>query len=82
MPKTPTRLPHIPKSADRETMESITVTRTALEELFEHAHSHDYRETAPGENDGEVGDIVFVDDGSTTKIYAKFRSGWKSATFS
>lgn len=57
-----------------------SVIQQNLEELFEEAHDHKVLTNAPAETDGSVGDIALVDDGSTTKLYVKFPSGWKSVT--
>jgi deoxyhypusine synthase len=58
-----------------------TVVQFNLEELYQAAHTHDVRTTVPGTNDGSIGDIVLVESGGT-KLYVKFRSGWKSVTLS
>lgn len=68
-----------PSVLDTNSLRDYTsVIQQVFEELFEEAHDHQVRTTAPAENDGSVGDMALVDDGSTTKIYAKFPSGWRS----
>lgn len=48
--------------------------------LHELAHNHLPRTAAPSDDEGQVGDIIGVDDGATFKIFYRFASGWKSVT--
>jgi hypothetical protein len=50
--------------------------------LYRAAHDHQARSSPPAETDGQIGDILVVDDGATPKIYGKTAAGWKSATLS
>lgn len=51
--------------------------------LFESAHDHRIRTTAPAATEGAVGDIQLVDDGTTGKIFVKFPTlGWLSVALS
>lgn len=55
-----------------------------LEALFESAHDHRVRTTAPAATDGAVGDVLVVDDGTDGKLYVKFPTlgwGYFTATF-
>lgn len=70
-----------PGDADKTLGVYTTVLQGNLEQLFGYAHEHMLKTAAPADSDGTVGDITLVEDGSTTKIYVKFKSGWKSATF-
>jgi len=67
---------------DRDTLDDFSaVIQRNIEDLFELAHKHRYRTSAPSSNEGDVGDIYLVEESSTFKVYVKFPSGWKSATF-
>jgi len=70
-----------PSSIDVGSLRDYTsALQQNFEELFEDAHDHQILTVSPTESDGSVGDIALVDDGSTTKIYAKFTTGWKSVS--
>ncbi len=60
-----------------------TALQRNLEAIFEAAHDHRVRSTAPATSDGAVGDIVLVDDGTTGSLYVKFPTlGWLSVVLS
>lgn len=61
------------------------VIDSGVKQLFDLAHQHLPRTTAPTDDEGQVGDIVGVEiEGSPTtfKLYFRFASGWKSVTLS
>lgn len=60
-----------------ELADFVSVLRTILSALFEAAHDHLPRTTAPGESDGAVGDIVPVTTENTTRLYTKLSTGWE-----
>lgn len=47
-----------------------------FEQLFQDAHEHMVRESAPTSSDGSVGDMVMVDDGTDVYIAVKTSRGW------
>ena len=52
-----------------------------VQDLYEIAHQHLPRTTAPTDAEGSIGDVIgVVIDGTTFKLYYKFSSGWKSVT--
>jgi len=53
------------------------VIQRNLEDLYEYAHDHSYRETEPTEAEGVVGDILLVKISSLFYVYVKFPDGWK-----
>lgn len=70
-----------PSAVDANGLRDYTsVIQQVFEELYEEAHDHQVLTAAPSDADGSQGDIALVDDGSTTKLYAKFPSGWKSVS--
>jgi hypothetical protein len=46
---------------------------------FSQQRSHIGHEAIPGNTEGIVGEVRFVDDGSTFKVIVKTSKGWKSA---
>ena len=60
----------------------LTTIQFNLEELFEGAHDHGIRSTVPSDRDGMVGDIVLYESGAVTKLYVKFKAGWRSIALS
>lgn len=56
------------------------VVQLNFEELFEDAHTHPIRTTIPTAAEGNVGDIILYETSTVTKIYVKFRGGWKSVS--
>lgn len=72
-----------PRPEDQETLADYSsVLQDNFSQLFQIAHRHTLRTTAPASNEGNVGDIFLVEVGSTFSIYVKFPSGWKSVTVS
>lgn len=72
-----------PRPEDRESLvDYSSVAQDSYVQLFEVAHRHTIRTTAPAENEGKVTDIFLVEDGSTFKLYVKFTTGWKSVALS
>jgi hypothetical protein len=72
-----------PRPEDRDTLNDYSaIFQDNFVQLFEIAHRHTIRSTAPASNEGNVTDIFLVEDGSTFKLYAKFTSGWKSVVLS
>jgi hypothetical protein len=70
-----------PRLEDRDTLNDYSaVLQDNYQQLFQVAHRHSIRTTAPASNEGNITDIILVEDGSTFKIYVKFPSGWKSVT--
>ena len=71
-----------PAETDKEKLEDFTSKiQEGLEALFLDAHSHDIKTAAPASNEGEVGDIALVNDGTTRYIAVRFADGWyKTAT--
>ena len=70
-----------PLEADKETLDDYSaIIQDNFIQLFQIAHRHTVLLSAPAFNEGNIGDIFLVDDGSTFKLYAKFTSGWKSTT--
>jgi hypothetical protein len=60
-----------------------SVVQYAFEDLFETAHIHSVRTTAPTDNDGSVGDIMLVELSGVGYIYAKLPTlGWKRVALS
>jgi len=50
--------------------------KEALEELYQDSHVHNVRSSAPASNEGEVGDIVPVDDGTNKYLAVRYSDGW------
>ena len=68
-----------PRPEDREALDDYSsIIQDNYSQLFQAAHTHNVRTTAPAANEGNVGDIYLVADGSSFRIYAKFSTGWKS----
>lgn len=66
--------------SDKPTPETI---QRNLEDLFQFAHTHEIRTTAPSSTEGSVGDIVPVLLNGTGYLYIKFSTvGWKRVTAS
>lgn len=62
---------------------SPEVIQRNLEDLFQFAHEHGIRTTAPSSTEGSVGDILPVLLGTTGYLYIKFPEiGWKRVTAS
>jgi hypothetical protein len=78
MAKTQERPMSAPAASDKETLRDYTaVLQLNLESLFDHAHDHTVRSSAPLATDGRQGDMWPVDDGSgAVKLYFKTKSGW------
>ncbi len=53
-----------------------SILQANLLELFEGSHDHAVLSADPSSNQGEVGDIALVNDGSTRYIAVKFSDGW------
>jgi len=59
------------------------VVQRNLEDLFEDAHAHTLRTTAPSANEGMVGDVIPVELNSIGYIYVKYPTiGWKRIALS
>lgn len=59
------------------------VVQRNLEDLFQFAHEHIVRTTAPASSEGAVGDVVPVLLSGTGYLYVKFPSiGWKRIALS
>jgi len=74
---------HSPVSPPRPEDEDSLLDYSAIlqdnfAQLFQLAHRHTVRTTAPASNEGNVGDIFLVEVSGTFSIYTKFPSGWKS----
>lgn len=82
MAKRPTRPIAPPVESDASLKNFTAVLKYNLDELFDVAHFHEIKTSAPTDDQGSTGDICLVEASGTYKIYAKFRSGWKSATLS
>lgn len=68
-----------PRPEDKEVLNDFaSILQDNFIQLFEIAHRHHVRTTAPSSNEGNVGDIYLVESSSTFSIYVKFSSGWKS----
>ena len=68
-----------PRPEDSELLNDFaSILQDNFMQLFEIAHRHTIRTTAPAINEGNVGDIVLTEISGTFSIYAKFSSGWKS----
>lgn len=72
-----------PLDTDELLSDYSAVLQSNLEQLFEAAHMHGLRTSAPSENEGTVGDILPVQIDSTYYLYAKFPTvGWKRVALS
>lgn len=73
-----------PRPEDKEFLDDYSsILQDNLRQLFQIAHRHSVRTTAPASNEGNVGDIFLVATvAGTFHIYAKFSAGWKSTTLS
>jgi len=60
-----------------------SIIQYAFDDLFQDAHIHSLRTTAPSASDGEVGDIFLVELSGVGYIYAKLPTlGWKRVALS
>lgn len=50
--------------------------KEAFDELYQDSHVHDVRSSDPASNEGEVGDIVLVDDGTNKYLAVRYSDGW------
>ena len=48
--------------------------------LFQAGHVHRFINVAPKKNDGSVGDIYLLDDGTNIYLYAKTSRGWAKSS--
>ena len=72
-----------PRPEDQETLTDYSsIVQDNFSQLFQSAHTHTVRTTAPDSNEGSVGDIFLVEVSGVFSIYAKFPSGWKSVVVS
>jgi len=65
-----------PKKDDTGLLDFSAMLQKDFEVLFDFAHSHRIRTTAPTSREGLVGDIVLVDLGATKYIAVKYSGGW------
>jgi hypothetical protein len=59
------------------------VVQRNLEDLYEFAHSHTVRTTAPSSSEGSIGDVIPVELSGVGYLYVKFPTiGWKRVALS
>ena len=72
-----------PLDNDKDSLSDYSsVAQRNLENLYEFAHTHDYKTSVPTSNEGNVGDVYLVEVNAVFSLYAKFPSGWKSVVLS
>ena len=66
-----------PRPEDRESLDDYaSITQDNFRQLFQIAHRHGVRTTAPSSNEGNVEDIILVETSTEKYIAVKFSSGW------
>lgn len=71
------RSPLAPPSDKDELLKDFTSKiQESFEDLFQDAHIHDKRTSAPSANEGEVGDMVLVETETERYVAVKYSSGW------
>lgn len=66
-----------PRPGDEETLDDYSaILQDNFSQLFQDAHIHSVRSTAPASNEGEVGDIFLVETTTERYVAVKFSSGW------
>jgi len=61
---------------------TASVVQSNFQALFNDAHTHNVRTSAPSNNEGSVNDIIPVIIGTSFYLYIKFSSGWKKVLLS
>ena len=77
MSKTQTNPLAPPSEPDREMLDDYTSSiQEGLAALYRDAHTHDVRTAAPADNEGAVGDILLIDDGTDKYLAIRYSDGW------
>lgn len=73
-----------PQNNDLNSLKDFaSIIQQAFDDIFELAHSHPVRTTAPTANEGSVGDIQLAEIGGIGYIYVKLPTlGWKRVALS
>lgn len=68
-----------PIEVDKQSLQDFaSVTQQAFDDVFQSAHIHPVKTSAPAENEGQAGDIFPVALDGVAYLYIKFPSlGWK-----
>lgn len=72
--QTPPVVPPVP--GDLGLKNFSQVIQSSFYALYQAAHVHRVITVAPKANDGEVGDIYMLDDGTNIYLYVKTPRGW------
>jgi hypothetical protein len=72
-----------PLAGDKELTDFASVLQSNFDDLFQSSHNHALRNTAPSNNEGNVGDMVPVNIVGTYYLYIKTSStAWKRVLLS
>lgn len=55
---------------------SASAVKYLFEELYGQAHNHPVRSSLPTGQEGSIGDLIIVDDGTSVYICTKTSRGW------
>lgn len=66
-----------PSQEDIESLKDYTAKiQESFDEIYQSLHDHTVRTSDPGREDGTVGDIVLVDDGTNKYLAIRYADGW------
>lgn len=66
-----------PSNSDRDTLKDYTSKiQEGFDALFQDAHDHGIRTQDPSSEEGQIGDIIPIDDGTNKYLVIRYSDGW------